>query len=226
MSSTGERVAVEQSFQPFYITGLPKSRTAWLSVALSDWRTSACLHEPLAKMRYETLVKSNVDGSMTALEDSRLVLSDLTTALLATHCPFAGLSDTGLAIVAADLPALLPGPVLIVWRDPGEVIKALVEYLGGDPEVHAGGVALMFERLQAFCERYSAAGALMQVDFESLSSTDTMRQIWRHLLPGGPVFQRRRIEALQRLRIEPQPEHLLDGITDSAMSAVKERFGA
>lgn len=73
----------------------------------------------------------------------------------------------------------------------------------------------MQERLLAFARSYSHMG----VDFERLNEPDIMRAIWRHLLPGV-LFQRRRVESLQRLRIDPDPARLLDGVTDSARAAV------
>lgn len=180
-------------FKPFYITGLPRSRTAWLSVAFSDYQRVSCLHEPLARTEPDQI-------------------SDL---LAAQRTPFAGLSDSGLAIAAPDLPDILPGPIVIIWRDPEEVIRSLSQYLGGSEEVHAGGVALMSTTLVQFASRYEHLG----VDFNDLSSTDTMRQVWAYLLPDVP-FHRRRIEQLQKMRIEPDRDQLLDGLSDSIRGRV------
>ncbi len=184
--------------QPFYITGLPRSRTAWLAVALSDYRLSACLHEPLARV--------------TAYD--RSTISNL---LEAQHTKFAGMSDSGLPVVAPDLPDILPGPVLVVWRNPDEVIDSLVRYMGGKRETHAGGIALLHARLAEFASRHS----VMIVDFDDLAREDVMRQVWSHLLPGT-TYQRRRIAELQRLRIDPVPSTLLDGVTDFAQTKVQE----
>lgn len=175
------------------------SRLAWLSVALSDWRTSACLHEPLARASDAAWISRALD---------------------ATRCKFAGISDAGLPIMLPELPFLMPGPIVIVDRDPVDVINSLTAYFGGDdPEVHAVGVALMQAKLEDFaCECAKQQGAL-HVDFEQLTEMYVMRSVWEHLLPGEP-FQRRRIEALQRLSIESRPEQLLEGVSDEARAAV------
>lgn len=221
--------AQELGFRPFYVTGLPRSRTAWLSVALSDWQQSVCLHEPLARMTYGTYERPDPDTDTMTTVEGRLVLSNLTSALLSMGRPFAGIADSGLPVVAPDLPTLLPGPVLVVWRDPDEVIESLVNYLGGDRDTHAGGVALMQACLVAFVEQLasvpweSTKHPVLSVEFDQLSDMRCMQSVWRHLLPGVP-FNRHRIDSLQRLRIDPDPAQLLDGLTDSARSAAVERL--
>lgn len=181
----------------FYVTGLPRSRTAWLSVALSDYTRVACLHEPLAWLDEYT-------------PEALLKLLD------ATRCPTAGVADSGLPVVAPDLPSLLPGPVLIVWRDPEQVITSLARYLGGDESVHAGGVAAMHARLDGFRHRYEH----MTVRFEDLGSLEVMRSVWQHLIPHLP-FQRRRIESLMRMRIDVDPARLLEEATEAAKTAAQ-----
>lgn len=205
-----------QRQQAFYVTGMPRSRTAWLSVALSDWTNSACLHEPLAKITYGRPASVHpIDGDVIPSSEG-VDAVELKSLLEATRCNFAGISDSGLPVVASDLPTLLPGPILIVWREPDDVIDSLTAYLGGDRDVHAGGVALMHAALSTFASSHDC----MVVDFEQLSEMDTMRKIWGHLLPGLQ-FQRRRIESLQRLRIDPDPATLLDGVSESASAKVK-----
>lgn len=214
-------IADMPTVQPFYVTGLPRSRTAWLSVALADWRISACLHEPLVRVSYES-APAGVDpvSGYHLGPETTIKVDDVSALLSATHCPFAGISDSGLPVVAPELPALLPGPVLVVWRNPKEVTRSLHAYLGGDLEAHAGAVLLMADRLNAFCRQHVDSGRLLYVDFDALSDMATMRSIWQHLLPGVQ-FQRRRIEALQRLHIEPDRSQLLSGATDSALAAIR-----
>lgn len=195
-------MANPNSHNVFYVTGLPRSRTAWLSVALSDWTRSACLHEPLARLDEYT---------------PEVVLSMLD----ATRCPNVGIADSGLPVVAPDLPALIPGPVLIVWRDPREVIASLTRYLGGDESVHAGGVAAMHARLGDFGRRHEH----MMIAFEDLNSIEAMKRVWVHLLPSVP-FQRRRIESLMRLRIDADPARLLEGASASAIESARKEFAS
>lgn len=209
MAATGPARAALPERKPlrvFYITGLPRSRSAWLSVALSEYRLTSCLHEPLARM---------ASYSPSAVQ----------AVLSAAHTPFAGISDAGLPVVAPDLPAQLPGPIVVVLRDPADVAESLARYLGGAVEAHLGGVALMTERLHAFIERYDVDDRLLVVDFYDLARNDVMRKVWEHLVPGTP-FQRRRIESLQRLRIEPVVDRLLDGLTDAARQRVADAVAA
>lgn len=197
----------------FYVTGLPRSRTAWLAVALSDWHQVACLHEPLARVAYQSdsWAEPHTSGSSTTVE-----LSELKSMLNATHCPHAGISDSGLPIVAPDLPTILPGPILVVWRDPRDVIESLTTYLGGDIDIHAAGVAAMVDRLERFAGQHDT----MAVEFDALSDLETLRKIWYFLLPGVR-FQKRRIESLIPLRIDPDPAKLLDGVTASAAATAR-----
>lgn len=183
-------IADMPTVQPFYVTGLPCSGTSWLSVALSDWRTVACLDHPLVRM--DTYDPQAIMGLLDA-----------------TKCLRAGISDPGLPLVAPELPALLPGPVVVIWRSPDEVADALHAYLGGDLETHTGGVLLLASRLEAFCRRHVDSGQLLYVNFEEGGQFEmsTMRGIWEHLLLGVP-FQRRRIESLRHLRIDPDPDWL------------------
>lgn len=208
MSSTELEVKSIKPVNPFYITGLPRSRTAWLAVAMSDWRVSACLHEPLVRADYR--------------DDGSLEIQSLTRMFVRTHCPYVGLSDSGLSVMAPDLPEIAPGPILVVRRDPEEVVDSLTRYLGGERDVHAGGVALMQQALDAFVVRHAAL--VKVVEFDALGSTDIMRQIWHHLLPSEIKFQRRRVESLQPLRIDPDPARVLEGATDSAVKQAQARY--
>lgn len=189
--------------QPFYVTGLPRSRTAWLSVALSDWSQSACLHEPLLRW-------PDSSAETAAAE------------LAKTRTPFAGMSDSGLAVAAPDLVGLLPGPSLIVWRNPIQVLDSLTKYMpGSNVDELAGMLALLHHRLAIFHARYEP----MVVQFDALSDINTMREIWHHLLPGVK-FQRRRIESLQSMRIDPDPATLLDGTHPARMEQMQVMLGA
>jgi hypothetical protein len=186
-----------RNFKPFYITGLPRSRTAWLSVVLSDYQRVSCLHEPLARTD-----PTNVEFLLTA-----------------QRTPFAGISDPGLSVVAPDLPELLPGPIVIVWRDPGEVIESIINQLGGSAEVHEGGIAALHFSLIKFANTHPH----MDINFDDLPSMDVVRSIWSYLLPELP-FQRRRIEQLQRLKIEADRSHPDGGIDESIREHMNERL--
>lgn len=222
MSMPAEEKSQKEQKQVFYITGLPRSRTAWLSVAMSDWRVSACLHEPLVRVTYGRPAQVHPIDRDIIPGTEGVDVAELARMLDATRCPRTGISDAGLPIVAPELPELMPGPILIVWRDPTEVIDSLTAYLGGDRDVHAGGVALMHQKLQDFGLRHKDRALI--VNFEDLSSMAIMRSIWTHLLPGVP-FQRRRIESLQRLRIDPDPARLFEGATESATRAGRRAMG-
>jgi hypothetical protein len=179
----------------FYVTGLPRSRTSWLATLLSHGDDSLCLHEPLAR---------------TAPDRLHQLFAEVETR-------YAGIADCGLPVVAPDLPLQIPGPILVVVRDPVEVIASLARYFGGEEDSHAGGVALLHQRLLEFLELNPDHAT---IPFEALDDFDSVAQAWSYLLPDIDP-PKLRIRELMRMRIDPLPEKLFEGANDAAIEAAK-----
>jgi hypothetical protein len=96
---------------PFLITGLPRSRTAWLSVVANVPGQSYCEHEPSLRMR---------------------CLDDLVNWYRSRSENFAGVSDSFFASALPDIMKFIPMRALIVIRPPDEVVSSLTN-LGLNP---------------------------------------------------------------------------------------------
>lgn len=181
-------------FQPFYVTGLPRSRTAWLSALLSDGVDLMCQHEMLARVKL---------GS----------IPDIIAALRRPMTPYSGVSDSGLAWLWPDLPALLPGPILVIDRDPVQVTSSLSDYGDVPFEVQWPVVEAMSEALNAFRLRY--IDTTLVVPFDEIDQN--VDRIVRHLAPAAQEPNPVRLEELSRMLVEVPVEKLTAGVAADVM---------
>lgn len=140
--------------QPFFIAGLPRSRTAWLSVLCTTDRT-VCYHEPTALMQ-------SLD-SLDQIYDSR-------------YYSHVGVSDSGLGFFAEEILKRWAPRTLIVERNVREVEQSLAQL--GLPVTNY--CDLLLEHLR----HVKAHPLVMWVPFEALSEERTVERIFWHLLPG------------------------------------------
>lgn len=96
--------------QPFFIAGLPRSRTAWLANFLS-YGPSLCFHEPLA----------------CGLADS---IAGYTALLEGTGTPYAGISCTGNAMFFEALNDLFPDARWVAVQRPFYESRLSMERIG------------------------------------------------------------------------------------------------
>jgi hypothetical protein len=177
--------------QRFLITGLPRSRTAWLSVVCSMMPGAYCAHEPVSAMRHWT---------------------DMLGFLGREDWPYIGIADCSLAFHLDAFMALRPR-ILIVERDIYEVEASL----GRIGILAARFCERAIEKLHAFPD----SAAVLRVPFYALKSDAVVRSCLWHLMPGIRIdmakiaqAQDMRIEAdLARVmaKVEAQ-KHNLDNL--------------
>ena len=142
------------SAQRFMVTGLPRSRTAWLSVLLTGER-SMCYHEPSSRMSE---------------------LSDLFSIYAQEYYDYVGVADSGLGFFIDRILEEFAPRTLIVERPLSEVEQSLAEF--GLPA--SNYCELLKEKLEAV----SSHPLVMRVPFGALDDWRWVQQIHWHLVPG------------------------------------------
>ncbi len=178
--------------KPFLITGLPRSRTAWMAAFFST-SPAICHHEPL-KLLWD--------------------ITELPTALASSYHRYVGASDSGAGYFLPWIMRHMNPPTVIIDRNIADVQESM-RAIGFDVD---GALELLAKRVLTFKEHPS----VLWVPFDSLSKKRTMERIWFHLLPGVPfdeerfeLFNELRIEAdvdaIKRLSVtqRDRQQHLL-----------------
>lgn len=162
----------------FYVTGLPRSRTAWLARLFSYGR-SYCLHDAMVRPGWR---------------------DELDTLQFAA----AGLSDSGLSLVD---PSKLEGKVLVVRRDPAECLRsflAMPPYPGIgkiEPRAAANILGVMLVGLDA----HEAAGARV-VKYEDLDDADVVRSTWNWLIGDVQPWSETHYREMRHMRVLVRPD--------------------
>jgi len=146
----------------FFITGLPRSRTAWLAVALS--RSNAiCHHEPSAWLKDHE-----------ALEE-----------LWAPSVVSIGVSDSALGVAIGPILEAFGPRTLIVQRPIEDVLTSIAGYLG------KGGFEVNHERLRRRLlfindklHKHHRHPLVRVVAYEDLTNVETVRNVIGWLTPS------------------------------------------
>ena len=139
----------------FLVLGLPRSRTAWLSKFLT-YREWYCGHEELRHMR--------------SLDDVRTwFLQPCTGSAETIAAPFWRLIDPATKLV-------------IVRRDPGEVIESLMRLpgLSFERELLEAQIAKLDRKLGQITARFPGA---LSIEFEALNEESVCARVFEHCLP-------------------------------------------
>jgi hypothetical protein len=167
---------------PFFVTGLPRSRTGWLANFLTS-QGALCVHEGLIHgvdpaLRWLTRGGPNV----------RRGLSDSILPLYWTEVfqPFSSFR------------------LVIVERDPEECWESLLDFLELN-EVRVARVELeaRFASVSAHLRDMIMFCPHVLVKFEELNEPEALLDIWEHCLPGLP-YDEERTNLLQRLNVQQQ----------------------
>lgn len=162
---------------PFFITGLPRSRTSWLSVLFSD--DAVCAHDLLARSK--------------SLQDYKAKLG-------------AGDSDSGLIWIYEWASKEFPSSRwLLVRRNPEQSVASLLTAAHGNDwsDTAVKFSRTLPEWNQAY-EKVSAkmvSNGAMVLQFEDLESFEPLNAA--SLFLRGKTLNIEKFEALNRLRIEP-----------------------
>lgn len=162
---------------PFFITGLPRSRTAWLANFCTHGGI-LCGHDLLCGRTTQQF-----------LRDMEYVHGSAETALYAPH-------------YADDLlPVVKQARLVVVHRKPKEVVASL-ERLG--IEGADGLVEIAGQWLEDF---ESEVSNRLVVDFRALDEAKVLDRIWDYVTDGKePAQPRERIRLLRQLNVQVTPE--------------------
>jgi hypothetical protein len=180
---------------PFFITGLPRSRTAWLANYFTNGDVF-CYHDAFK----DTV---SVDKLAKLLDRGEQVR-------------YFGDSDSGLLLHAAELKKRFPkSPWLFVRRDVRDAERSFEEYFSKVPYPGAPRDSAQLWRAFQLCENaYAEAKAAIgdngiEVDFESLNDWNLIETITRFLVPGAAFdFSEERFRLLNTFRVNIIPEKL------------------
>lgn len=172
---------------PFLITGLPRSRTAWFSLACTT-PVSICHHEPTRTTRS---------------------FDDLKNLWAASPRTYVGMSDHGLGFQLARILAEIEPRTLIVERDVVAVWRSLGNYLPDDMQMSARAADSFLADLQASLDKSKSHPLVKRVPFESLNDYSVMIDCLEWLMPGGDF---ERVSSLMdmsvQVRVEATKRHL------------------
>lgn len=157
---------------PFFITGLPRSRTAWLANLFTTGE-SLCFHEPAATV----------------------------TELIARHPSVrVGVADSTAVFNFAAIADVYPeAPWLFVERDPAEARRSLMKFASAQRRLLGREIDAVFNAHQAAASWVKASRATLVVPFAELDQR--IEEVWAHLLPRV-LFNRERFEILRGLKVE------------------------
>ncbi len=159
---------------PFFITGLPRSRTAWLSVLFTTEHFT-CLHEGIR------------------------LCDDFDSYLKMMH-GYGAEGDSSSALIAIADKVIQEFPDsnwLIIQRFPNECAASAARVLNIDLQQALAMAYSDRKKLDAICPKN-----VMRIRYEQLDDEETVRNAWEFLLPGVP-FNALRYKMLNELRIEP-----------------------
>lgn len=162
----------------FLIVGLPRSKTAWMSVVASMVPGSICHHEPVTRFkRWECCFDIWKNPS----------------------APHIGIADSGLGFHLERILAEVAPRVLIIRRDP----RAVKESLARLNPIETNYVDLLSETL----DRFTSSPGVLSVAFEELDHPDVVAECLQHLIPGG-TLDSERISELIKLNIQTDMERM------------------
>lgn len=161
----------------FLITGLPRSRTAWLANLFSTGPVM-CLHEPVV------YAQGGVDGVKPLLDS---LVADVV-----------GMSDSTIPLFWDVYAAqFLPCPIVVIDR-PLEVCVASLSEHTGFPVDRLFPVVRAVQQELAVLQQ---AAPTLTVPFDELNSLDTLQNIWTYCVPSVE-FNVERAAFLQTLNVQ------------------------
>jgi hypothetical protein len=147
--------------KPFFITGLPRSRTAWMSVFMSTGN-SICYHESSSRLNSIEELKGIYQSSI---------------------YKFVGISDSGLGFFMDWILEHIEPRTVIIDRPISEVNQSL-EKLGLP---RSNFTELLHDEL----ERFHTHPLVMWVPFEALNVKRVVQKAFWHLMPGEAFDEQR-----------------------------------
>jgi len=190
----------------FFITGLPRSRTAWCSNLFTAGRVY-CFHDASRMVTeppklHEIVHESRVDAD------------------------FIGTSDNGLPLTPSSLNWYLERdpevPVVVIRRPQDEVVRSLYKLHQGQIPVKA--LVQMTDVALAGIKLISSMTNCMEVKFSDLDSMNVLEGMWKHLIPRVP-FDMQRAAALRGLNVQYAQPWYDKGFSEAFVRMVAEMNG-
>jgi hypothetical protein len=185
----------------YFVTGYPRSRTAWLANLLTCG-PSFCCHDAT---KGGEGVESVVD------EFERIAATE--------HAEYIGDSDSGLLLYVEEMENRFPcSPWVLVSRDAKEAIASYRRHFAEHPypgteSMTAGQLMDAFAAMQYArrnVARFIPSKRLLVVGFDDLHKEETIRAIWEHCLPDVP-FNYERWKMLDSFRVNIIPSKVQVG---------------
>lgn len=175
----------------FFITGLPRTRTAWLANLLSHGSESFCHHDGLKSVKPKELVHS--------LRESDFL--------------YAGDSDSALLLHIEEIIRLVPDAKWVLLYRPtwDSYYSFHTHFKGKYPGTPKDPQQLwdVFQHAQAYFERAeNILPHALRVKFEDLFQQETVEGIWKHCLPSIE-FPVERWKMLDTFRVNVIPEKVV-----------------
>lgn len=180
----------------FFVTGLPRSRTAWLANLLTHG-PAFCYHERLGQCRRPADL-----------------LYHFSLAQGYGDYQFIGDSDSIIPLVAKEIIAAFPDARWVIcWRDMQEAIDSYMDYFAAHRYAgqHQPKLDEVTKQFTALCELLGELPRLLrpkqylEVTFQSLSNQNVQQAIWEHCTHCTP-FDAHRARLLETLNINVAPE--------------------
>jgi hypothetical protein len=161
----------------YFITGLPRSRTAWISNLLTSG-CSFCWHDA-AKF-------GGVAGICSALD----------AALLMPGVKVAGNSDSGLAMFSRRLMEIYPlAKWVIVWRDFESALEDFIKAFTADPYTgipapEPATARQVFQNILSKLDELKAKisqDRLLELNVDQLDNMADVRRLWDFCVPHEPL---------------------------------------
>lgn len=163
--------------QPFFITGLPRSRTAWWS-QLTTTVASLCHHEPTPHLKDFDALKA-----------------------LWTHqqWPYVGMSDAALGFQISRILEEIEPRTLIVERSVEDVKRSFLKFISG-VDLQGFEVTVHLNKLAARLDAAKSHPLVKVVPYAKLNDVETVKFLFHWLLRGQCDLSR--VDTLMRLNIQ------------------------
>lgn len=191
----------------FFITGLPRSRTAWFSTLFMTggiW----CHHDLLGKVHSLAEFNRQMDKGQQSVGDS----------------------DSGLVWLWREFRELFPrARWLLIERDVTAAVASLGRAAQGSAweeqvSEYIATLAVWLPQYQALVEEMLKDSRVSRVAYADLDDYASVAAAWRFLLPDGPALDQERFELLNALRVEVMAEKVpLEG-SAQVIEDVKREF--
>lgn len=175
--------------KPFLVTGLPRSRTAWFSVACTSER-SICYHEP-------TRTTSS--------------FNDLKALWESDAHDYVGMSDHALGFQLSRIIAEIEPRILMVERDMVEVWRSLGRYLPDEMQPTSGTADAFLNDLQNHLSQWKKHRLVKRVAFDKLNDFSVMIDCLEWLMPHGNFEHVRDLMDMNiQVKLEATKRHLAE----------------